>query len=85
MAGCAAGTAVWIAASALTIAAVHGVQATPPPAGTSITNQASATFTDTSGVFHTVTSNVVQTTVQQVACFDAHAERGAERHRRQRC
>jgi uncharacterized repeat protein (TIGR01451 family) len=59
--------AVWIAASALTIAAVQGVQATPPPAGTSITNQASATYTDTSGVSHTVTSNVVQTTVQQVA------------------
>lgn len=59
--------AVWIAATALTIAAVQGVQATPPPAGTSITNQASATYTDTSGVSHTVTSNVVQTTVQQVA------------------
>ena len=44
-----------------------GAQATPPPAGTSISNQASATYTDGSGVSHTVTSNVVQTTVQQVA------------------
>jgi trimeric autotransporter adhesin len=59
--------AVWLAAAALTIAAVGGALATPPPAGTSITNQASATYTDTSGVSHTVTSNVVQTTVQQVA------------------
>jgi uncharacterized repeat protein (TIGR01451 family) len=55
-----------IAAAAIAIAALSSVQATPPPAGTSITNQASATYTDTSGVVHTVTSNVVQTTVQQV-------------------
>ncbi len=41
--------------------------AAPPPAGTSISNQASATYTDASGVPRTVTSNVVQTTVQQVA------------------
>jgi uncharacterized repeat protein (TIGR01451 family) len=41
--------------------------AAPPPAGTSISNQASATYSDASGVTRTVTSNVVQTTVQQVA------------------
>ncbi|NMM09458.1 MAG: DUF11 domain-containing protein [Polaromonas sp.] len=41
--------------------------AAPPPAGTSISNQASATYTDASSVSRTVTSNVVQTTVQQVA------------------
>lgn len=41
--------------------------AAPPPAGTSISNQASATYSDASGVPRTVTSNVVQTTVQQVA------------------
>src|SRR5271154_1994440 len=37
------------------------------PAGTSIGNQASATYTDASGVSRTVTSNTVTTTVQQVA------------------
>lgn len=37
------------------------------PAGTSIGNQASATYTDGSGVSRTVTSNTVQTVVQQVA------------------
>ena len=37
------------------------------PAGTSIGNQASATYTDGSGVTRTVTSNTVQTVVQQVA------------------
>jgi len=41
--------------------------ATAPPAGTTIANQASATYIDASGVSHTVTSNIVQTTVQQVA------------------
>jgi trimeric autotransporter adhesin len=41
--------------------------AAPPPAGTSISNQASATYTDGSNVVRTVTSNVVQTTVLQVA------------------
>ncbi len=41
--------------------------AAPPPAGTSISNQASASYSDASGVTRTVTSNVVQTTVTQVA------------------
>ncbi|MEO7886910.1 MAG: hypothetical protein ABI893_02665 [Polaromonas sp.] len=41
--------------------------AAPPPAGTSISNQASATYSDASGQTRTVTSNVVQTTVQQIA------------------
>lgn len=40
--------------------------AAPPPAGTSISNQASATYSDASGVERTVTSNMVQTTVTQV-------------------
>ena len=56
----------WLTAGLL-LAALNGAQAVPPPAGTTIGNQASATYTDTSGVSHTVTSNVVQTTVQQVA------------------
>ena len=41
--------------------------AAAPPAGASISNQASATYSDASGTTRTVTSNVVQTTVQQVA------------------
>jgi len=41
--------------------------AAAPPAGTSISNQASATYTDASSVSRTVTSNVVQTTVLQIA------------------
>src|SRR5256885_13814930 len=31
-----------------------GAQATPPPAGTSISNQASATYTDSQGVSHKI-------------------------------
>ena len=59
---------MWIAAALLCLAAINYVaRAVPPPAGTSISNQASATYTDTSGVSHTVTSNAVQTTVTQVA------------------
>ncbi len=41
--------------------------AASPAAGTSIGNQASATYTDGSGANRTVTSNTVQTVVQQVA------------------
>jgi len=59
--------AAGLAAGVLVLLVVSAAQATPPPAGTSISNQASATYTDGSGVSHTVTSNVVQTTVQQVA------------------
>lgn len=51
-------------ALALASMAAH---AAAPPAGTSISNQASATYTDASAVSRTVTSNLVQTTVQQVA------------------
>lgn len=43
--------------------------AAPPAAGTSIGNQASATYTDASGTSRTVTSNSVQTVVQQVAAL----------------
>lgn len=41
--------------------------AVPPPAGTSIGNQASASYTDGSGASRSVTSNTVTTIVQQVA------------------
>jgi trimeric autotransporter adhesin len=49
------------------VMAGFAAHAAPPPAGTSISNQASASYSDASGVTRTVTSNVVQTTVQQVA------------------
>jgi uncharacterized repeat protein (TIGR01451 family) len=44
-----------------------GAHAAAPPAGTSISNQASAAYTDVSGVARTVTSNTVSTSVTQVA------------------
>jgi hypothetical protein len=44
-------------------------QSAPPPAGTSIGNQASATYTDSSNTQRTATSNVAITIVQQVASF----------------
>jgi uncharacterized repeat protein (TIGR01451 family) len=43
--------------------------AVAPPAGTSIGNQASATYTDASNTSRTATSNTVITIVQQVASF----------------
>lgn len=46
---------------------MSSAHAAPPPAGTSIGNQASATYTDASGISRSVTSNVVKTIVQQVA------------------
>src|SRR5262245_2269862 len=44
-------------------------ESAPPPAGTSIGNQASATYTDSSNTPRTATSNVAITIVQQVASF----------------
>ncbi len=44
-------------------------QAATPPAGSSIGNQASATYTDSSAISRTSTSNTVNTIVQQVASF----------------
>jgi uncharacterized repeat protein (TIGR01451 family) len=44
-----------------------GAHAAAPPAGTSISNQASAAYTDGSGTPRTVTSNTVSTSVTQVA------------------
>lgn len=43
--------------------------AAPPPANTVIGNQASATYQDPNGASQTATSNLVQTTVQQVGAF----------------
>ena len=45
------------------------VQAAPPPAGSSIGNQASATYTDGSGNQRTALSNVTLTFVQQIAAL----------------
>jgi uncharacterized repeat protein (TIGR01451 family) len=55
----------------LTIAALinWNTQGALPPAGTSIGNQASATYKDASGVERTATSNEAITIVQQVAAF----------------
>lgn len=56
-----------VLAATLALFTAHAALAAAPPAGASIANQATATYTDASGVQHTVTSNLVQTTVQQVA------------------
>ena len=59
------------------LAALNGnrAYAAPPPAGTSIGNQASATYADALGNAQTpVTSNTVTTTVAQVASFTLTAD-----------
>jgi trimeric autotransporter adhesin len=58
---------VGFVAALLLVLTGFAAHAAPPPAGTSISNQASASYTDGSNVVRTVTSNVVQTTVLQVA------------------
>ena len=45
------------------------VFAQTPAAGTVIKNQASATYTDSSGLQQTTTSNLVETVIQQVGAF----------------
>lgn len=61
-------------AIAIGMAAAHGMQAyAATPAGTSITNQASATYLDASSVSRTATSNTVVTVVQQVASVSVSA------------
>jgi trimeric autotransporter adhesin len=60
----------WVAgviAAALLVLCVSVVHAAPPPAGVAISNQASATYSDASGVQRSINSNIVQTIVQQVA------------------
>jgi uncharacterized repeat protein (TIGR01451 family) len=60
----------WIATlflfMAMLLLAQQPAHAAAPPAGVAISNQASATYSDGSGVGRTVTSNLVQTTVTQV-------------------
>jgi len=50
------------------------VDSAPPPAGTSIGNQASATYTDASNTPRSTTSNVAITIVQQVSSFTLTAD-----------
>ena len=51
--------------------------AAPPPAGTVLTNQASLSYVDSGSVTRTVQSNIVQTTVLQVAALTLTANGGA--------
>ncbi len=51
--------------------------AAPPPVGTVLNNQASATYLDSLGAPRTVQSNIVQTTVLQVAALTLTANGGA--------
>ena len=63
---------MWIAFAAIAVfflLIASSVHAASPLAGTSIGNQASATYVDSSAVTRTVTSNVVSTVVQQVAAL----------------
>ena len=53
---------------------VAPIESAAPPAGTSIGNQASATYTDSSNTERTATSNVAITIVQQVGSFTLTAD-----------
>src|ERR1043166_7226683 len=59
---------------ALLICGVNFVDSAPPPAGTSIGNQASTTYTDASNTPRSTTSNVAITIVQQVSSFTLTAD-----------
>jgi trimeric autotransporter adhesin len=61
-------------AALLLFSAATLVESAPPPAGTSIGNQASATYTDASNTPRSTTSNVAITIVQQVASFTLTAD-----------
>jgi uncharacterized repeat protein (TIGR01451 family) len=64
--------ASWAGAAALTLSFLFGssaAHAAPPPANTVIGNQASASYLDPNGASQLATSNLVQTTVQQVGSF----------------
>lgn len=64
--------ALWAGAATLTLSFLFGSSgalAAAPPANTIIGNQASATYLDPNGASQLATSNLVQTTVQQVGSF----------------
>ncbi len=58
----------------LLVGSASFVDSAPPPAGTSIGNQASATYTDASNTPRSTTSNVAITIVQQVSSFSLTAD-----------
>lgn len=60
--------------AALTLLGALAAIAAPPPAGSLIGNQATATYTDAGGTTRTVTSNVVYVQVQQVGAFTLTAD-----------
>ncbi|WP_438479671.1 beta strand repeat-containing protein [Oleiharenicola lentus] len=67
---CARGNRPWHSYVAFLLAwalLMSPLQAVPPAAGSTIGNQATATYTDSSNTVRTATSNVVLTVVQQVA------------------
>lgn len=59
----------WAALLIVLVLVPDPIQSAAPPAGTSIGNQASASYTDSSNTPRTATSNVAITIVQQVASF----------------
>lgn len=65
--------ALWVANASVCLGFLFGAStalAAPPPANTVIGNQASATYSDSGGNPQLATSNLVQTTVQQVGSFN---------------
>ncbi|MDB5869039.1 MAG: conserved repeat domain protein [Polaromonas sp.] len=69
--------AAWAGATALTLGFLFGspaVFAVAPLANTVIGNQASASYTDPNGITQLASSNLVQTTVQQVGSFNLDAQ-----------
>jgi trimeric autotransporter adhesin len=69
--------AAFVLAAATASALAIGVAHAAPPAGTSIGNQASASYLDASSTSRTVTSNLVTTIVQQVAGLTLTADGAA--------
>lgn len=67
------GLAMLYAITLVYLLVLQGVALAAPLVGTSIGNQASATYTDASSVTRTVTSNTVTTVVQQVASLTLSA------------
>lgn len=67
-----AASIAFVAGGAAFLPSAH---AAAPSAGTNISNIASASYTDSNGSNKTVTSNVVTTTVLQVASSKFHVDR----------
>src|SRR5258707_1056442 len=69
-----AGTRIPLLAIAFRACGTNFLGSAPPPAGTSIGNQATATYSDASNTPRSTTSNVAITIVQQVASFSLTAD-----------